>query len=100
MKQMANKLQDMQIMSVYLLGVSDTFCDGEEDFKSSMPDSEEVYRVIFSGGDKKRRGVGMILGENVRKSVLNYQLMSDRIMIMRLKPVPVNLLIVRVYAPC
>jgi len=42
----------------------------------------------------------MILGENVRKSVLNYKLISDRIMIMRLKAVPVNLLIVQVYAPC
>ena len=43
----------------------------------------------------------MILGENVRKSVLNYKFkISDRIMIMRLKAVPVNLLIVQVYAPC
>ena len=46
--------------------------------------------MIYSGGEKNRRGVGMILRGNVEKSVLDYKLVSDRIMIVKLKADPVN----------
>ena len=41
----------------------------------------------------------MILRGNVAKSVLDYKLVSDRIMIVKLKADPVNMMITQVYAP-
>ena len=58
------------------------------------------YRMYSSGGDEKRRGVGMIVTEEVAKSVMICEPISDRIMVMRLKVTPVNVLVVQVYAPC
>ena len=42
----------------------------------------------------------MIVREKVVKSVMMWEPISDRIMIMRLKVAPINMLIVQVYAPC
>jgi len=97
---MANVLQEMNRMSIDVMGISETFWEREGEFMTSIPGSNEKFRVIYSGGLKRRRGVGMILRENVGKSVLNYQLISDRIMVVRVKAEPVNLLIIQAYAPC
>src|SRR6059036_1595873 len=42
----------------------------------------------------------MIVEEEVVKSVMMCEPISDRIMIMRLKMAPVNVLLVQIYAPC
>ena len=42
----------------------------------------------------------MIVGEEVVKSVMMCEPISDRITIMRLKVAPINVLIVQIYAPC
>ena len=42
----------------------------------------------------------MIVREEVAKSVMMCEPISDRIMAMRLKVKPVNVLVVQVYAPC
>ena len=96
----ANTIKEISRMKVDILGVVETFWKGEGVFMTEIPDSEEKYRVIYSGGDKNRRGVGMILRGGISKSVLQYNLISDRIMTLRLKAAPVNLLLIQVYAPC
>ena len=57
----------------------------------------DKYIVYALGGDKKRKGVGMIVREEVAKSVMMCEPISDRIMLMRLKVKPVNVLVVQVY---
>ena len=42
----------------------------------------------------------MIVTEEVAKSVMMCEPISDRIMFMRLKMTPINMLIVQIYAPC
>jgi len=42
----------------------------------------------------------VIVGEEMVKSVLLCEPISKRIMIMRLKVAPINVLIVQIYAPC
>jgi exonuclease III len=97
---LANVLKEMNRMKINILGISETFWDGEGDFMETVPGTQDRFRVIYSGGEKKRRGVCMILREKVGNSVLNYRLITDRIMVVRLKASPVNLLVVQVYAPC
>src|SRR6478735_3722092 len=97
---MANVLQEMKRMNIDVLGVSETFWKGEGEFMTGLPETEENFRVIFSGGDKNRRGVGMVLRGKVGQAVMQYNLISDRIIVVRLKATPVNLLLLQVYAPC
>ena len=42
----------------------------------------------------------MIVREEVVKSVMMCEPISDRIMVMRLKMAPINVLLVQIYAPC
>jgi len=97
---MAGIFQEMERMNVDIMGVSETCWKDEGDFKSGLPGMEDIYRVIYSGGEKNRKGVGVILRGDVERSVLNYNLISDRIITVKLKATPVNLLLIQVYAPC
>src|SRR5688572_15852039 len=60
----------------------------------------DSYRIFYSGGDKNRRGVGLIVAEEVLRSVMMVEPISERIIIMRLMMKPMNILIVQIYAPC
>ena len=66
---------------------------------TELPDVKEKFKVIYSGGEKNRRGVGIILRGKVGNSVLFYRPISERILVMSLKGTPVNVLIIQVYAP-
>src|SRR5688572_26988251 len=71
---LSNIIKEMVWMDITILGVSETFRDGEADFTATIPNNKEKFRVICSGGEKKRRGVCIILREKFGKSVLNYKL--------------------------
>jgi len=99
---LANVIFEMKRMGVGFLGISETWWEQDGSFITHLPDSEggENYKVYYSGGNKKRRGVGMIIREEIVKSVMLCETISERIMIMRLKMKPVNLLLMQIYAPC
>jgi len=69
------------------------------DFETTLPETKEKFAVIFSGGDKKRKGVAFITRGRLRDSVKNYDNVSDRIIQIRLKTAPVEMNIIQVYAP-
>src|SRR5881296_65406 len=91
----------MKRMEIDIMGVAETCWDGEESFPAELPESEGgyKYKVFFSGGKKRRRGVGGIVREEVVNSVMMCEPISERIMIMRLKVAPINVLLVQIYAP-
>ena len=60
----------------------------------------DTYRIFYSGGEKNRRGVGLIVAEEVLRSVMMVEEISERIIVMRLKMKPTNVLIVQIYVPC
>jgi len=96
-----NVIQEMNRMNIDVLGISETFWDGTDDFETTLPTTGEKFRVglIFSGGDKRRRGVAFILRNSARTAVKYYQMISDRIICVRLKAIPVDLIIIQIYAP-
>src|SRR6267154_432463 len=99
---LANVLKEMKRMGVGIMGVAEIFWDKEGDFPTQLPESDggDKYHVFYSGGKRKRRGVGVIVREEVVKSVMMWEPISERIMIMKLKVAPINMLIVQIYAPC
>src|SRR6184192_1941150 len=98
---LANVLSGMKRMGIDIMGVAETCWDGEGSFPAELPESEggDKYKVFFSGGKQRRRGVGVIVREEVVKSVMMCEPISERIMIMRLKVAPINVLLVQIYAP-
>src|SRR6267154_170751 len=92
----------MKRMRVGIMGVAETFWDKEGSFPAQLPESDggDKYHVFYSGGKKKRRGVGEIVRDEMVKSVMMWKPISERIMIMKLKMAPINMLIVQIYAPC
>ena len=89
----------MNRMNIDILGVAETFCDGNGEFEATIPTVTEKFRVIYSGSDKKRKGVAFILSGSAKAAVQSYDTVSDRIICIRLKAKPVNMLIIQVYAP-
>ena len=55
--------------------------------------------MIYSGGCKHERGVGIILDENTSRFLFGYWCASDRVMIIKLNAKPFNMVIMHVYAP-
>ena len=49
-------MQEMRRMNIDILGIAETFWDGMGDSETTLPETKEKFRVIFSGGDKKRKG--------------------------------------------
>jgi len=94
-----NILQEMNRMKIDILGIAETFCDGVADFQTTLPTTDQRYRVICSGSDKKRRGVAFILTDESNTTVQSYYTVSDRIICIRLGTKPVDTTIIQVYAP-
>src|SRR6267154_3280190 len=99
---LANVLKEMKRMRVGIMRVAETFWTKEGSFPTQLPESEEgdKYQVFYSGRKKKRRGVRVIVREEVAKSVMMWEPIWERIMIMKLKVATINMLIVQIYAPC
>src|SRR3989442_14580363 len=92
----------MKRMGVGILGVAETWWEKDGSFTTQLPESErgDKYKVFYSNGEIRRKGVGMIVKEEVVKSVMMCESISDRIMVMRLKMAPLNVLLVQINAPC
>ena len=79
---LGNTLQEMVRMRMDILGVAETFRDGNGEFSTNIPGTRDSFRVLHSGGDKKRRGVGVILRGTIGNAVMHYETISDRIMLL------------------
>ena len=59
----------------------------------------DEYRLIYAGGEKHERGVGLLLDPDISKSVLGHWCVSDRVLLVKLQGHPFNISIIVVYAP-
>src|SRR5688572_27401485 len=111
---MANVMLEMRRMEVNIMGVAETCWQENGSITSQIPKERkdgmdtdtdadaggDTYKIFYSGGDKNRRGVVLIVAEEVLRSVLMMEPISERIIITRLKMKPTNVLIVQIYASC
>ena len=57
------------------------------------------FKMIYSGGDKHERGVGLLLDQYISKCVLGYWTVSDRVLLVKIQGNPFNITIIVVYTP-
>lgn len=86
-----NVKQEMGILGIDILGISETRWIGAGIFKS------EKNIMLYSGGCKHERGVGIIFDENTARCLLGYSCVSDRVMIIKLNAKPLNKVIMQEY---
>ena len=88
----------MDRMGLDILGISETFWTGKGDFKYNLPNGKE-FKIMYSGGEKRRKGVAVIVQGKLAKSVINYQAISERHITIKIESKPRNIFINQVYAP-
>ena len=96
---LAGVIQEIEELGLEGLGIAETFWKGEGEFTTSIPTSENRFTVIFSGGDKTLKGVGFIMQERLAKRISFYDLISERILCIKLFGKQHDVLIFQVYAP-
>ena len=60
---------------------------------------KDGYTMIYSGGEDHKNGVGIILRNEVAKSMIGYWPISDRVVMVNLQAKPFNINMIQVYAP-
>ena len=98
---MARVIQEMEEMKIDILGLAETetWWKDNGEFMTSIPSSEEKYKVIFAGGQTARRVVGFILKQRIVKAIINHGTPSERIIYVKIQSKPVEILLIQVYAP-
>ena len=84
------KLQNVkrEMKRAQILGLSEVRWEGKGDEISGE------YRVIHSGGEKGQKGVAIIMDKTMSERVSKVIQCSDRLMLIRIKAEPVDLVII------
>ena len=54
---LSNIIKEMVRMDITILGVSETFRDGEADFTATIPNNKEKFSHLFRRREEEKRGV-------------------------------------------
>ena len=84
---------EMKKQRLNILGLCEIRWKGQGDIMS-----DEV-RLIYSGGDENQRGVGIMIDKTTAKSVTKITYCNDRLMLVRIKAIPTDLVLIMVYMP-
>ena len=86
--------REMGRNGIDLMGISETKWKGIGQVKY------DDYSLYFSGNDKiERKGVAFICTEKIKKCVLGFNPISDRIITIRIQGKPIHFTFIQVYAP-
>ena len=88
-----NVKQEMKRLRIGVLGLSETRWKGTGDFRS------DDVRVMYSGGEESQRGVAILLDKEFAKRVIKMDAISDRLMLVKIKAEPVDMVVIQVYLP-
>ena len=88
-----NLIQEMQNVNLDILGIAETHWTEEGKI------IQENHTMIYSGGEKHRNGVGIVMKNSVAKSMMGFWAISDRVIMMKLEAKPFNINVMQVYAP-
>ena len=87
-EKLENVKREMKRYNLSLLGLCEVRWKNQTDFWS------DEIRVICSGGKVSSRGVGILLDKDIGKCVIKTVFHSDRLMLIRLKAKPVDMVVV------
>ena len=60
---------------------------------------KDSHTMIYSGGEEHKKGVGIIMRNNIAKSNVGYWAISERVIMMKLQSKPFDINIIQIYAP-
>ena len=90
-----NAVMEMKRNNIAVMGICETHWEGD-------PLCDFVYdghRVVGSGGELKRHGVALIFEQKLCGEILQCERISERLMMIKLKAEPVDMMIIQVYMP-
>ncbi|XP_017302944.1 craniofacial development protein 2-like [Diaphorina citri] len=93
-----NVLNEIKNLEADICGLSETFWNDSSDFNATLPCGEN-FRIIYSGGDQRRRGVAFVLNQKVSHLVNSVHIVSERVIGIKINTTPVNTFIIQAYAP-
>ncbi|XP_026467839.1 craniofacial development protein 2-like [Ctenocephalides felis] len=88
-----NLKRKMNKCKVGVVGLSEVRWQGQGETKSNG------FTMYHSGGDKSERGGAVMVRNKSVRSVLNVNCLSDRLMSVKMKAEPVDVMVVQVYMP-
>jgi hypothetical protein len=88
-----NVKREMKRAEINILGMSEVRWKGVGEFTS------DEYRIIYSGGETGHRGVAVILDRKFKDRVTKITQHSDRLILIRIKSEPVDVVLIQVYMP-
>jgi len=92
-EKLENIKREMERSNLSIVGLT------EVRWKETGDVSSDKYRVIHSGGQQSQRGVALILDPKTSQSVSEVECISDRLMRVRLRGTPVDVVVIVVYMP-
>ena len=72
-----NVKNEMTRLKINILGINETRWPKNSDFMI------DHFKMIYSGGDKHERGVGLLLDQDISKCVPGYWTVSDRVLLVK-----------------
>ena len=69
----------MERINLDLLRISETFWNDNEEFNTIIPTSDDTYKVIYAGGQQRRKGVAYIMNQRVARAMKYYEAKSGKI---------------------
>jgi len=90
---LAQIINEMKAMKLHILGLAEMRWPNSGNFVS------EDVTVLYSGGDRHERGVGVLISKEAAKSMISWEPVSDRIMTLRLRTRFTCATIIQAYAP-
>ena len=88
-----NVKEEMRRNGINVLGISEVRWKESGDFIS------DGFRVVYSGGNDRMRGVAIVLDSKAAKRVSEVEQISDRMIVVKLQAEPVDVVLVQVYMP-
>jgi len=92
-RKLENVKREMKRYGLGVLGLSETHWKDQRDYLS------DDIRIISSGGEDRARGVAVLLDKEWARRVTVVEQKSDRLMMIKLKNEPTDIVIVQVYMP-
>ena len=86
-------MQEMQRLEINVLGLSEVRWTNTGSF------DKQGYHIIWSGGQKHEHGVGFIFNSKSKKSCKDHLIISNKIILLKLKSHMTNVNLIQVYAP-
>ena len=88
-----NVKREMVRNGLNMLGVSEVRWNGNGDFES------DDFRVIYSGGEERQRGIAIILDRDTARRVMSADQISDRLMVVKIQGEPIEIVLIQIYMP-